>query len=102
MGPRDFTRLINRFYAAANKVPIDSDALVDKLVGDEVIGLYLPFLGSTRARMAIEAARKLLQATGHEDASGPWLPVGAGVHAGFRLRWRRGYPGHGDGLHGYG
>jgi adenylate cyclase len=25
----------------------------------------------------------LLQATGHEDVSGPWLPVGVGVHAGL-------------------
>jgi adenylate cyclase len=83
MSPSDFTRLMNRFYGAANKVLIDSDALVDKLVGDEVIGLYLPFLGPAHAGMAIGAARKLLEATGHEDASGPWLPAGAGVHAGL-------------------
>jgi len=82
MSARDFTQLMNRFYGSANRVLIDSDAIVDKLVGDEVIGLYLPFLGHTHARLAIEAARKLLQATGHEDASGPWLPVGAGVHTG--------------------
>jgi adenylate cyclase len=83
MSPRDFTRMMNRFYGAANRVLIDSDALVDKLVGDEVIGLYLPFLGPARVRMAIDAARKLLEATGHEDDSEPWIPVGAGVHAGL-------------------
>jgi adenylate cyclase len=33
--------------------------------------------------MAINAARKLLEATGHEDDSEPWLPVGAGVHTGL-------------------
>jgi adenylate cyclase len=82
MGARDFTQLMNRFYGSANRVLIDSDAIIDKLVGDEVIGLYLPFVGPTHARLAVEAARKLLQATGHEDVSGPWLPVGAGVHTG--------------------
>jgi adenylate cyclase len=82
MSAREFTHLMNRFYGSANKVLIDSDAIVDKLVGDEVIGLYLPFLGSAHARLAIEASYKLLEATGHGRESGPWLPVGAGVHAG--------------------
>ncbi len=41
MGAMPFTKLLNRFYHSANRVVIDSDGLVDKLVGDEVIGLYL-------------------------------------------------------------
>jgi adenylate cyclase len=32
---------------------------------------------------AVHAARNLLQATGHTDPGGPWLPVGAGVHTGI-------------------
>jgi adenylate cyclase len=63
-------------------VLIESDALVDKLVGDEVIGLYLPFLGSEHPQKAIIAARDLLIATGHREPSGPWVSVGAGVHTG--------------------
>ena len=82
MAPADFTRLMNRFYDSANQVLIESDALVDKLVGDEVIGLYLPFLGDGHPRMAVLAARDLLHATGHGDREGPWVPVGAGVHTG--------------------
>lgn len=81
MRPAEFGRLMNRFYDAANRVLIDSDALVDKLVGDEVIGLYLPLVDDG-PRRAIEAARALLEATGHGRRDGPWLPVGAGVHAG--------------------
>ncbi len=30
MGPAQFSRLLNRFYDAANRVLIDSDTLVDK------------------------------------------------------------------------
>lgn len=81
MTPSEFTQLMNRFYHTASQVLIDSDALVDKLVGDEVIGLYPPYLPDHPAR-AVHAARELLLATGHEDPAGPWLPVGAGVHTG--------------------
>ena len=81
MRPSEFGRLMNRFYGAANRVLIDSDGLIDKLVGDEVIGLYLPVL-ENGAASAIQAARDLLAATGHGDPDGPWLDVGAGVHTG--------------------
>jgi adenylate cyclase len=82
MSPGEFTRLMNRFFDSSNKILIDSDAMVDKLVGDEVIGLYLPLMGADHARRSIEAGRMLLVATGHESPEGPWLPVGVGVHTG--------------------
>lgn len=82
MSAAAFTSLMNRFFASSNRILIDSDALVDKLVGDEVIGLYIPAITKDHSRKGIEAARDLLVATGHADAGGPWLPVGAGVHTG--------------------
>jgi len=82
MSPLEFSALMNRFYGAATRVLIQTDAVIDKLVGDEVIGLYLPFIKEGPARRAIEAAQELLVATGHADATGPWLPVGIGVHTG--------------------
>ena len=39
MTAADFARLMNRFYKAATDVLIGTDALIDKLVGDEVIAL---------------------------------------------------------------
>jgi adenylate cyclase len=52
-------------------------------VGDEVVGLFLPFLaGQEHARRAVEAAEQLLRATGHGSDEGPWVPLGAGVHTG--------------------
>jgi len=74
---------MNRFFGAANRTLIKSDAYIDKLVGDEVIGLYMPYLGSGNSRRAIEAAKELLNATGHQDVNGPWLPVGIGVNTGI-------------------
>jgi len=83
MSPIDFSRLINRFYVVATDVLVRTDALVDRLIGDEVIGLYIPgFAGPDHPRRAIEAARTLLGVTGHQDPEGPWLPVGVGIHTG--------------------
>jgi adenylate cyclase len=83
MSALEFSRLMNRFYAVASDVLVQADALVDKLVGDEVIGLFIPgFAGPQHSRRAIEAAESLLWVTGHRDAGGPWLPVGVGVHTG--------------------
>jgi adenylate cyclase len=83
MSAREFSQLINRFYKIATHVLIQTDAMVDRLLGDEAIGLYIPgFAGSEHPRKAIEAARELLKLTGHNDSKGPWLPVGIGIHTG--------------------
>jgi adenylate cyclase len=76
MRPTEFSRLMNRFFDCANRVVIDSDGLVDKLVGDEVVALYVPAVGPDHARKAFEAAGDLLRATAD------LVPVGAGVHTG--------------------
>ena len=84
MSAREFSQLINRFYKAATHVLIQTDALVDRLLGDEAIGLYIPgFAGPEHPRKAVEAARELLTLTGHSDPNGPWLPVGIGIHTGL-------------------
>lgn len=83
MSVREFSQLINRFYTVATHVLIQTDALVDRLMGDQAIGLYIPgFAGPEHSRKAIEAAQDLLRLTGHRDTRGPWLPVGVGVHTG--------------------
>jgi adenylate cyclase len=83
MTAREFSQLINRFYSVATHVLIQTDAMVDRLMGDEAIGLYLPgFAGKDHPRKAIEAAQELLRLTGHRDAKGAWLPVGIGIHTG--------------------
>lgn len=83
MRASEFSQLINRFYKVATHVLIQTDAMVDRLMGDEAIGLYLPgFAGPEHPRKAIEAAQELLHLTGHHDSRGPWLPVGVGVHTG--------------------
>ena len=78
----DFTRLMNRFYKVSKDVLVEADAIIEKFVGDEVVGLFLPLMtGPAHARRAVEAAEALLRATGHGDDE-PWVPLGAGVHTG--------------------
>jgi adenylate cyclase len=82
MGPSEFARLLNRFYATATEILIRTDALVDK-VGDEVVGLYLPGIaGPKHPCKAVQAAEELLRETGHGASDGPWIPLGVGVHSG--------------------
>ncbi|MFB3739545.1 MAG: adenylate/guanylate cyclase domain-containing protein [Candidatus Velamenicoccus archaeovorus] len=83
MPTKDFTHLMNRFYRVSRDVLVEADAIVEKFVGDEVVGLFLPFMtGPEHARRAVETAAELLRATGHGTAEGPWAPLGAGVHTG--------------------
>ena len=86
MNPANYSTLIDRFYTTATDVLIHTDAIIDKLSGDEVLGVYVPgFAGPNHAGRAIEAAEKLLRETGHADPEGPWIEVGAGVNTG--LAW---------------
>jgi adenylate cyclase len=83
IGASAFHHLINRFYTATTGVLVQTGALIDKLIGDEVAGLYVPGIaGPDHPRIAVNAAQALLAATGHGDPNGPWIRVGAGVHTG--------------------
>jgi adenylate cyclase len=81
--PREFNRLMGRFHDTATDVLVDHDGIVDKFVGDEIIGIFVPAMASPQhAARAVDAARMLLRATGFETSSGPWVPIGIGVNTG--------------------
>lgn len=83
MGPTEFAARLNRFYRAATRTLNRHGALVDRFVGDEVIGLFVPgYAGEDHAAKAFAAAREILEVTGHGPGQTPWVPVGAGVHVG--------------------
>ena len=78
---KTYRSLLDRFYATAADVLIRHEAVVDKFVGDEVVGIFIPSLsGADHARRAIDAGRALLTATGQPDQ--PWVPIGIGVNTG--------------------
>jgi adenylate cyclase len=83
MKPAEFSHLIGHFFSVSSRVLLDTRAWVDKLAGDQVIGMYIPyFVGPQHVRAAIKAAKELLHATGHNERGGPWIKVGVGIHFG--------------------
>jgi adenylate cyclase len=83
LGPTAFAGQMQRFFQIAVRIFTRTDAIVDKMVGDEMIGLYVPGLtGADYRQRAVAAGLELLRATGHADPGGPWLSIGVGVHAG--------------------
>ena len=81
LGTTHFSQLISRFYKTTTEILIQHDALIEKLMGDQVTGLFAPGIaGKQHAKAAIRAAEKILHATGHDQAGSPWAPVGIGVH----------------------
>lgn len=82
MSSSDFTRLMGRFFDTATNILVDEGAMVDKFVGDEVIGLFIPAMATdAHAEHAVRAARRLVVAMGHDRPEGPWLPIGIGVNS---------------------
>jgi adenylate cyclase len=86
MNATEFSHLMNRFYEETINVLVQMDAMIDKLVGDEVTALFIPgYAGKEHARRAVEAGQTLLRVMGYGKPDGPWVPVGVGIHTG--LAW---------------
>jgi adenylate cyclase len=83
LGARAFAALLNRFYKIATGVLIAHDATIDKMIGDEVMALFIPgFSGPNYRERAVEAGVALLRAVGYGTEHEPLVPLGVAVHAG--------------------
>lgn len=94
MAPEQAGKLLRRFYACAEEV-LFPEALIDKLIGDEVMALYLPIFvrpTSRRSRdqadnhlvasVMVDHARQLLERVGYGTADGAMFEVGIGLDFG--------------------
>lgn len=72
----EFASQLNRFYEIATDVLIRHDAIVDKLIGDEVMGLFLPGLAGPDYRRKTASAAVDLASVVRE------LSVGVAANAG--------------------
>jgi adenylate cyclase len=91
--PAEVSAQLRRFYAHAEKV-FFPEALIDKLIGDEVMALYVPALivgtagevgdGVRRhtAHVMLDHARELLERVGYGTPDGPEFEIGLGLDFG--------------------
>jgi adenylate cyclase len=83
MKPEDYSEIINRFYRVATDILVRADALIEKLMGDGLVAMFVPgFAGPDHAYRAIKTGQKILRATGNGKGRDPWLPVGVGIQSG--------------------
>jgi len=82
--PVEVAAHLNRFYAIATDIFARHDAVIDKMVGDEMMALWLPgFAGKEQyIPKMITGAEALLRAAGFGGAEEPWLPLGLGLDMG--------------------
>ncbi len=67
----DFAALLNRFYIAATRTLLRHDAVIDKLIGDEVMAFFVQGIsGPQYRRRAVQAGMELLHAVGYGTARG--------------------------------
>ena len=100
--PTEFRDFLVHFYEIGAQTILDHDGLVDKLVGDEVIGLFFGGVtGPHHAAAAIAAAVDARGTAGRPNATpvGP-IPLGAAVHTGMAYVGPTGPDRRGRRLHG--
>lgn len=95
MSPTEFHAFLDHFYRLASDAIVQHDGIVDKIVGDEVIGLFFGGIsGPHHQAAALAAATQLAERASAPDAtpSGP-IPAGTAVHTGIAYVGATGPPG---------
>ena len=83
MAPEEVAHLLNSFYKVATNVLLKHDSIIDKLVGDEVMALFLTGLtGPDCCQKMTSAAEELLRGVGYGSSERAWLPLGVGTDFG--------------------
>jgi adenylate cyclase len=84
MPPREFNRLMGGFFDVATDILVNHDAFIDKFVGDEIIGIFVPAMATeAHAKRAVDAAVALMERTIRSKVGGRSIPIGAGVSTGI-------------------
>jgi adenylate cyclase len=81
--PEDVSKVLRRFYGCAEDV-LFPEAIIDKLIGDEVMAIYLPVFNRKMSEddvpeVMFRHARGLLRAVGYGTEEGPFVEMGIGL-----------------------
>lgn len=84
--PTEFQALLDRFYRICATAIDEGGGLLDKYLGDGVVGLFVPVFsreGNSPAAGAIRAGRAILELVTERSTGRDAIPVGVGVHSGL-------------------
>ena len=81
-GPAEFAALLNRFYGVAMDALLPRNAVIDKMIGDEVMAFFIPALHGEPQKAAMKGGTEILRGVGYGSGKEPWLPVGIGINFG--------------------
>ncbi len=94
LGAPGLHALMDRFYSEGVDALIQGGALVERFMGDQIVGYFVPgYAGGDHARRGLETALEVMRVTGNVGDGVAWLPVGIGVHTGTAFIGTVGRPG---------
>ena len=94
MSPAEFSETLDGFFEVAFDAVDSEDGVVDHIVGDGVMAMWVPgFVGPEHPRCALAAGRKVVSRMAN---LGSPIPVGVGVHTGIGFAGVVGMPGSYD------
>lgn len=83
MTPTDFTKSLNRFYSIVFQAVDANGGVIDHIVGDGVMAMWVPgFSGADHPVRTVTAGRQLASALVADEGLGERFPAGVGVHSG--------------------
>ena len=83
MSPEEVSRLLRRFYEVSAEALLRHDAVIDKMVGDEVMAIFIkPLMSEPPIEGMVSAGEEILRAAGYGGPEEPWLPLGVGADFG--------------------
>jgi len=82
LSPTQLADTMHRFYQVAIQTVVSHDGLVDKLLGDAVMALFVPGVAGPSYRLKSVRATAHLMREMNVKGINSTLPVGIGVHAG--------------------
>jgi len=96
MTPSDYTASLERFFATVFHAVDSESGVIDHIVGDGVMAMWIPgFVGQSHPDRAVAAGKKLARNLAAHDL-GDSFPAGVGVHTGVAYVGVVGQPGSHD------
>jgi adenylate cyclase len=84
MKPANFTASLNRFYTVVFEAVDSEFGLIDHMVGDGVMAMWIPgFAGYDHPERAVAAGRRVAVDLTSAPGLGDSFPAGVGVHTGI-------------------